>query len=71
MYGKDAYDIDNSWQPRGSVWTLRGTKGGKTYEWGPPPKVTNFWDIEKEAQKLTLGFVEKNAKAKKPFYIAY
>jgi arylsulfatase A-like enzyme len=71
MYGKDPYDIDNAWQPRGSVWTLEGTKGGKTYEWGPPPKVTNYWDIETEAQKRTLAFVEDNANAKKPFYVAY
>ncbi len=71
MYAKDPYDIDNSWQPRGSVWTLQGTKGGKTYEWGPPPKVTNYWDIETEAQKRTLDFIRKNTDAKKPFFVAY
>lgn len=71
MYGKDPYDIDNSWQPRGSVWTLRGTKGGKTYEWGPPPKATNYWDIETESQKRMLDFIDKSTKAKKPFYTAY
>ncbi|MHC4987454.1 MAG: sulfatase-like hydrolase/transferase [Planctomycetota bacterium] len=71
MYGEDKYDIDNSWQPRGSVWTLEGTKGGKTYEWGPPPKVTNYWDIETESQRRTLAFIDKNVEAKKPFFIAY
>ncbi len=71
MYAEDPYDIDNSWQPRGTVWTLEGTKGGKTREWGPPPKLTNYWDIETESQARTMAFVEKNAKAKKPFYIAY
>ena len=71
MYPKDPYDIDQSWQPRGSVWTLEGTKGGKTYEWGPPPKVTNYWDIETEAQNRTMAFIEKNVQAKKPFYVAY
>ncbi|MHC5119218.1 MAG: sulfatase-like hydrolase/transferase, partial [Planctomycetota bacterium] len=71
MYGEDRYDIDNSWQPRGSVWTLEGTKGGKTYEWGPPPKVTNYWDIETESQRRTLAFIDKNVEAKKPFFIAY
>jgi arylsulfatase len=30
MYGEDKYDIDDSWQPRGTVWVLEGTKGGKT-----------------------------------------
>ena len=71
LYGKDPYDIDNSWQPRGTVWTLEGEKGGKTREWGAPPKVTNFWDIETEAQKRTLDFIKENAEAKKPFFVAY
>jgi len=71
MYGKDPYDIDNSWQPRGSVWTLEGTKGGETKEWGPPPKIPNYWDIETEAQRRTIAFARKNAKAKKPFFISY
>jgi arylsulfatase A-like enzyme len=71
LYGEDAYDIDDSWQPRGSVWTLEGTKGGKTLEWGPPPTVTNYWDIETEAQRRTLEFIDRNVGAKKPFYVAY
>lgn len=71
FYGEDPYDIDNSWQPRGSVWTLEGTKDGKTYEWGPPPEITNYWDIETEAQKRTLAFIEKSAEANKPFFAAY
>ncbi len=71
MYAEDPYDMDNSWQPRGSVWTLEGTKGGATREWGPPPKGTNYWDIETEAQRRTLEFVKKNSTAKKPFFIAY
>jgi arylsulfatase len=71
MYGKDRYDIDNSWQPRGTVWTLEGTKGGSTREWGPPPKATNYWDIETEAQKRTLDFIKKSHEADKPFYAVY
>ena len=71
LYPKDPYDIDKSWQPNGFVWTLEGTKGGKTFEWGPPPSPTAFWDHETEAQKRTLNFVKKNAEAKKPFYVAY
>jgi len=71
LYGKDNYDIDNSWQPRGSVWTLEGTKGGKTLEWGPPPDIRNYWDIETEAQKRTLAFIDKSVAAKKPFFVAY
>jgi len=71
MYGNDPYDIDNSWQPRGFVWTLEGTKGGETKEWGPPPKVTNYWDIDPECEKRTLAFAKTNGAARKPFYIAY
>ena len=71
MYGKDIYDIDNSWQPRASVWSLEGTKGGKTLEWGPPPKISNYWDIETECQRRTLAFIKKSADAKKPFYVSY
>jgi len=71
MYANDPYDIDNSWQPRGSVWTLEGTKGGETKEWGPPPKISNYWDIETESQRRVIEFVKKNAAAKKPFFISY
>jgi arylsulfatase len=71
MYGKDKYDIDNSWQPRGSVWTLEGTKGGKTFEWGPPPKVPNFWDAITESEKRTIAFIDKAVEAKKPFFISH
>ena len=71
MYGKDEYDIDNSWQPRGFVWTLEGKKGEKAKEWGPPPKGTNYWDIDPECEKRTLDFVRKNAEAKEPFFVAY
>lgn len=71
LYPNDPYDMDQSWKPEGFVWTLEGTKGGKTYEWGPPPSPTAFWDIETESQKRTLDFVKKNADAKKPFFISY
>ena len=71
LYGEDKYDIDNSWQPRGTVWTLEGTKNGSTREWGPPPNIENFWDIETEAQKRTLAFIDKSVAAKKPFFVAY
>ena len=71
FYGEDKYDIDSSWQPNGYVWTLEGTKGGETLEWGPPPTVTNFWDIETEAQRRTLAFIDKSVEANQPFFIAY
>ncbi len=71
LYGADKYDIDDSWQPRGVVWVLEGTKGGKTYEWGPPPKPSNYWDAITESEKRTLAFIDKAVEAKKPFFIAH
>jgi len=71
LYGEDPYDIDSSWQPHGYVWTLEGTKGGVTREWGPPPNIPFSHDIDKEAQKRVSVFMKKNVDAKKPFYVAY
>ena len=71
LYGEDPYDIDSSWQPLGHVWTLEGTKGGATREWGPPPNIAFSHDIDKEAQKRLSVFMKKNVDAKKPFYAAY
>lgn len=71
LYGDDKYDIDSSWQPLGSVWTLEGTKGGETFEWGPPPTITNYWDIETESQRRTLAFIDKSVEEGNPFFIAY
>lgn len=70
-YGEDKYDMDSSWQPIGQVWTLEGTKGGETNEWGPPPEGTNYWDIETESQKRTLAFIDKSVEANEPFFVAY
>ena len=71
LYGEDKYDIDKSWQPTGAVWTLEGTKGGATREWGPPPTVTNYWDAITESEERTLAFIDKAVEAKKPFFIAH
>jgi arylsulfatase len=71
LMGEDKYSIDDSWQPLGYVWTLEGTKRGKTLEWGPPPTGTNFWDAITESENRTLGFIDKAVEAKKPFFIAH
>jgi len=46
-----------------------GTKGGKTLQWGNNSH-ENYMKIDPEAQRRTLEFIERNAKAGKPFYIA-
>jgi arylsulfatase len=71
IYGEDRYEIDRSHWPLGAVWTLEGTKGGKTYEWGPPPEVSNYWDAITESEKRTLDFIDKAVAAKKPFFISH
>ncbi|WP_164726979.1 sulfatase-like hydrolase/transferase [Shimia sediminis] len=71
LYAEDKYDMDKSWQPLGQVWTLEGTKGGETIEWGPPPNIENYWDIETESQRRTLAFIDKSVEAGEPFFVAY
>ena len=71
LYPNDPYDIDDSWQPRGSVWTLEATKGGPVREWGPPPDIRNYWKIDSESLTRTLAFAKKSADAKKPFFVAW
>lgn len=71
LYADDPYDMDRSWQPLGQVWSLEGTKGGETREWGPPPDITNYWDIETEAQRRTLDFIDRSVEAGEPFFVAY
>lgn len=71
LHGEDRYDMDQSHQPRGVVWTIEGTKNGPSREWGPPPDIKNFWDIETEAQKRTLAFIDKSVADKAPFFISY
>ena len=71
LYPKDPYDLDNSWQPRGSVWTLEATKGGPVKEWGPPPDIRNYWKIDGESLTRTLAFAKKTVAAKKPFFVSW
>ncbi len=71
LYPEDPYDLDKGWRPDGFVWMLEGTKNGKVREWGTPPDEKDYYAIEAEAQKRTLDFIKKSAKAKKPFFISY
>jgi hypothetical protein len=71
MFAKDRYDMDPGWRPRGYVFALEGTKGGRVREFGRAPNHEDYLKIEGECQKRTLAFVQENAAAKKPFYCAY
>ena len=66
----DPYDQDKGWRPKGLIWILEGTKDGPVREHLPPDDLSNFKEGIKENRKRTLAFIEKNANAKKPFYMA-
>lgn len=68
---QDSYDIDRGWRPKGLVWMLEGKKDGPVREYLPPDDIENFREGIKENRKRTLAFIEKNAKAEKPFYLAF
>ena len=71
MFGKDPYDMDPGWRPTGFVFALEGVKGGPVREFGRAPNHDDYMKMEPEMQKRSLAFIEKNAGAKKPFYLAY
>ena len=69
MLPPDPYKIDDTFVTKGWVQIAEGTKGGKTRQWGDN-SLDNFLKIDPEAQRRTLEFIERNAKASKPFYVA-
>jgi arylsulfatase A-like enzyme len=71
MFAKDPYDLDPDWRPKGFVFSLEGTKGGPVREFGIGGNHADFVKLEAEAQKRTMAFIEKNAAAKKPFFVDY
>jgi len=69
MLPEDPYKLDDTFVTKGWVMVAEGTKGGKTLQWGDNSH-ENYLKIDPEAQSRTLEFIERNAKAGKPFYIA-
>lgn len=67
----DPYDLDKGWSPDGFVFALEGKKGGPVTEFGTPPNVEDYMQVDEEGKKRTLAFIKKNAEAKKPFYVAF
>jgi arylsulfatase len=51
------------------VQVAEGVKGGETRQWGNN-SYENYLKIDPEAQRRTLEFIERQAKAGKPFYVA-
>jgi arylsulfatase len=71
MFPKDPYDMDPGWRPIGFVNALEGAKGGPVREFGTAPSLDDYNKLEPEFEKRTLAFIQKNAAAKKPFYVAW
>ncbi|HEY2620401.1 MAG TPA: sulfatase-like hydrolase/transferase [Acetobacteraceae bacterium] len=71
MFPPDPYDMDQGWRPVGFVNALEGTKGGPVREFGTAPSLDDYLKLEGEFEKRTLAFIEKNAAAKKPFFVAW
>ncbi|MEX2188336.1 MAG: sulfatase-like hydrolase/transferase, partial [Pirellulales bacterium] len=71
MYPNDPYDIDKGWRPVGFVNALEGAKGGPVTEFGRGGSLEDYMKIDPECFERTLAFIQKNAAAKKPFYVAY
>jgi len=69
MLPPDPYKLDDTFVTKGWVQIAEGTKGGKTRQWGDN-SLENYMKIDPEAQRRTLDFIERNAKAGKPFYVA-
>jgi arylsulfatase len=66
---EDPYKLDDTFVTKGWVQIAEGTKGGPTRQWGDNSHET-YMKSDPEAQRRTLEFIERNAKAGKPFYVA-
>ena len=69
MLPPDPYKLDDTFVTKAWVQIAEGVKGGETRQWGDNSH-ENYMKIDPEAQQRTLEFIERNAKAGKPFYVA-
>jgi arylsulfatase len=69
MLPEDPYRLDDTFVTKDWIQVAEGKKGGKASRWGDNSH-ENYMKIDPEAQRRTLEFIERNAKAGKPFYIA-
>ncbi len=69
MLPPDPYKLDDTFVTKGWVLAAEGKKGEKARQWGDNTHDT-YVKMDPEAQRRTLEFIERNAKAGKPFYIA-
>jgi len=71
MRPNNAHEIDeNGLRGDGLVLVIDGKKDEYTREWGPP-NIETYDKIDAESEKRLMKFVDRNAEAKKPFFISY
>jgi len=69
MLPEDPYKLDDTFVTKAWVLAVEGEKGRPARQWGDNSHDT-YVKMDAEAQKRTLAFIERNAKAGKPFYVA-
>ena len=67
---KDPYRLDETFVPKAWLMAIEGKKGEPGRAWRGTSH-DDYLAFEPETKKRTLEFIRKNAKAKKPFYVAY
>ncbi len=71
IYPPDPYQLDDpGLVPTGWVQNIEGKKGEPGAEWCGTSNEC-FEKFDDEASKRTLDFIERNAKANKPFFVSY
>jgi len=71
IYPPDPYQLDRpGLVPEGWVMSIEGTKGGEAREWCGTSNEC-FAKLDTECEGRILDFIERNAKAKKPFLAEY
>ena len=69
LFPQDPFMLDDTFVTKDWIQIAEGTKGGETLQWRDNSYET-YEAIDPEAQKRTMEFIERNAKAGKPFYVA-
>jgi len=66
----DPYKLDDTFVTKDWVLAIEGVKGGETLQWADNSAAT-YGKFDAEAQHRTLEFIERNAKAGKPFFVQH
>ena len=69
MLPEDPYKLDDTFVTKGWAMVVEGKKGEKARQWKDNSYET-YEQIDAEAQKRTIEFIERNAKSGKAFYVA-